>query len=292
MDFHLGVSDLVRQRVSTRAYDGQPLEPELQAELARACAQTTKGLLGERASFCLVDKPAARGQKLKVTDFGFITGPRSFLTGTVTRSARAYESYAYLLEHLVLKATDLGLQTCWLGYFHPEYFPQNQPGPDEVFPAVVIVGHGADSWKGRLVRRVVRAAHRREWTSLFFQSDFRSPLSPEACGLYAQALELVRLAPSAGNTQPWRVVRDAREGIFHFYMKPVKKSYQSRHLHEVDIGIAVCHFELGARELGGTGRWVVSDPGLAKPETDLDYRWTWVGEVKEDPAAGPSLSGP
>lgn len=292
MDFQLPVSELVRKRVSTRAYDGRALGLELQAALDKACARMTRGLLGERAVFRLVDKPMVQGQKLKVTDYGFITGPRSFLTGTVTRSLRAFESYAYLLEHLVLKATDMGLQTCWLGYFHQDYFPENRPAPNEVFPAVVIVGHGADTWKGRLVRTVVRAAHRRDWASLFFQPDFRAPLSPETCGPYAQALELVRLAPSTGNTQPWRVVQGAREGTFHFYMKPVKKSYQSRHLHEVDIGIALCHFELGARELGRTGRWVVSDPELAKPETDLDYRWTWVGEVQEDPMSGPGLSGP
>jgi nitroreductase len=292
MDFNHSVSELVRKRVSTRAYDGHALEPGVQAYLDKACAGLTLGLLGERASFRLVDKPLVRGQKLKVTDYGFITGPRSFLMGVVTRSPRAFESYAYLLEHLVLKATDLDLQTCWLGYFHQDYFPENRPGPDEVFPAVVIVGHGADQWKGRLVRTLVRAAHRRDWTSLFFRSDFRTPLSPEACGPYAPALELVRLAPSAGNTQPWRVVLGDPAGSFHFYMKPVKKSYQSRHLHEVDIGIALCHFELGARELGLTGRWVVSDPGLPKPETDLDYRWTWLGGAPEGQPAGPGLSGP
>jgi len=278
MNFRFPVSDLARQRVSTRAYDGRPLEPEVQAELTRACAETTKGLLGERAAFSLVDKPAAQGQRLKFTDYGFITGPRTFLTGVVIRSARAYESYGYLLERLALKATDLGLQTCWVGYFHPEYFPQNQPGPDEVFPAVVIVGHGADSWKGRLVRTFVRATHRQEWDSLFFRSDFRSPLSPAECGPYAQALELVRLAPSAGNTQPWRVVQGAGKETFHFYLKPVKRSYQSRHLHEVDIGIALCHFELGARERGLSGRWVVGEPSLSRPEPDLDYRLTWAGD--------------
>ena len=45
-----------------------------------------------------------------------------------------------------------------------------------------------------------------------------------------------------------------------------------------DIGIAMCHFELTARELGLCGEWVFEDPGLVLPDELTEYTVTWRGE--------------
>ena len=80
------------------------------------------------------------------------------------------------------------------------------------------------------------------------------------------------MAPSATNKQPWRIVR--RGDDWHFYLVRTKgygkgspwfKLLRIADLQRVDLGIAMCHFELVARESGRDGRWVVEDPGLALP---------------------------
>jgi hypothetical protein len=48
-------------------------------------------------------------------------------------------------------------------------------------------------------------------------------------------------------------------------------------LQRIDIGIAMCHFELSAMELGLQGQWVLADPGLqALPEL-TEYIVSWIG---------------
>jgi hypothetical protein len=42
-----------------------------------------------------------------------------------------------------------------------------------------------------------------------------------------------------------------------------------------DIGIAKCHFELTAKELGLKGKWAKEDIGMVD---GLEYICTWVGE--------------
>ena len=53
------------------------------------------------------------------------------------------------------------------------------------------------------------------FSSLFHKDDFYTPLTKKDAGIYSDALEAVRLAPSSLNCQPWRVVLND-EGL-HFY---------------------------------------------------------------------------
>jgi len=41
------------------------------------------------------------------------------------------------------------------------------------------------------------------------------------------------------------------------------------------MGIAMCHFELAAREAGLGGAWVAADPGIATPQSGIEYIATW-----------------
>jgi hypothetical protein len=46
-------------------------------------------------------------------------------------------------------------------------------------------------------------------------------------------------------------------------------------LQRVDMGIAMCHFEMAAGELGLKGRWDIKDPKIEKPDTLCEYTATW-----------------
>ncbi len=70
---------------------------------------------------------------------------------------------------------------------------------------------------------------------------------------------MTRLAPSAGNAQPWRILK-TNEG-YDFYALP-KKFYDNMKDKRVDFtyndmgGIAKLHFELVAKKYGLKGKWV------------------------------------
>jgi hypothetical protein len=159
------------------------------------------------------------------------------------------------------------------------------PRPGELIPAVTAVGYIAEKprWFETLIRQRAGADRRLPWESLFLDSGFGAPLEREAAGDYATPLEMVRLAPSASNKQPWRIVRDGER--WHFYLRRTP-GYRERTLvrlftvadmQRIDMGIAMCHFELAARELGLEGGWASHEPGIQTPDELTEYTASWVG---------------
>ena len=191
------------------------------------------------------------------------------------------------MEMIVLHATDLGLGTCWLGgSFTRSGFAAKIGARDgEVVPAVTAVGYIAERPRAldSMIRRSARSDKRLPWQSLFFEASFSTPLSKERAGAYSAPLEMVRLGPSASNKQPWRVVRLG--GSWHFYLARTKgygqgrlrKSWANADMQRLDMGIAMCHFEQTARELGLEGRWVIDEPDIAGLDELTEYTASWIG---------------
>ena len=95
-------------------------------------------------------------------------------------------------------------------------------------------------------------------------------------GKYAAVLDCVRFGPSASNNQPWRIVRQSSQSAFHFYLKRTwgYDKFNARiDLQRVDIGIAMCHFELAVRDIGLTGRWAGANPGLETGTAEYIISW-------------------
>jgi hypothetical protein len=133
----------------------------------------------------------------------------------------------------------------------------------------------------RFFRRIVGSATRLPWERLFFISSFDSPLSKNEAGAFAAPLEMVRIGPSASNKQPWRIVRDGSD--WHFFMQRTK-GYRTQiaarvlglaDIQRIDMGIAMCHFELSARELGLQGGWLMRKPAIAMPDDTTEYTASW-----------------
>ena len=191
------------------------------------------------------------------------------------------------MEAVVLCATDLGLGTCWLGgnFTKSSFSGKIRASGDEIVPAVVSMGYAAKGIRTRdRLRQAVKADTRLPWEVLFFRSSTGLPLSREDAGSYATPLAMTRLAPSSHNYQPWRVVQDG--SCYHFYLQRTRgygpgtltfTLLGMADLQRIDIGIAMCHFELTARELGLAGKWVVQESTLRKQSEAVEYVATWVG---------------
>lgn len=65
---------------------------------------------------------------------------------------------------------------------------------------------------------------------------------------------------------------------YHFHMKEdmaYNTAFKNIRIQNLDMGIAMCHFELAAVELGLKGVWKMEKPVLAAG--DLVYIVSWVG---------------
>ena len=95
-------------------------------------------------------------------------------------------------------------------------------------------------------------------------------------------LEMVRKAPSASNKQPWRIIKD--QNTWHFYLMRTPGYLDNRYLkimkiedlQRVDMGIAMCHFELTTRELGLPGDWTILKSRVDQPGPVGEYLVSWV----------------
>lgn len=277
LTYDRSVRELIRVRQSARTHTGQALSPDTAARLNDACRQLDRGLAGESARFALVEKPFVKGAKVRLGNYGLQKNPRYFFAGAVQKSDLTRQSYGYLMEQLVLKATELGLGTCWIGFFDRKFFADFPVADDEIFPATCTVGHPADR---RLFEKISRAAvgadKRKNWQTLFFENDFSTPLAVTNDAPHREILEMVRLAPSSGNSQPWRIVKDNKVPAWHFFMKKVRSIYFNAGLHHIDLGIAMCHFELTAGELGLSGKWRHAAPDISGLPENTFYTMSWV----------------
>jgi nitroreductase len=284
--FSQPIVDLIRRRTSCRTYLEQLIEPGLRSQITDFAASLGPGPMGGAARFELIAADPGDSASLRqLGTYGFIRGATAYLVGATQDGEEKLEDFGFLMEKLVLFTTDLGLGTCWLGgTFTKSSFAQRIHAlPDELIPAVTPVGYCAPTRRPveRLIRNSAGSDQRLPVERLFFDGQFELPLPLSSAGDYALPLEMVRLAPSASNRQPWRIVRD--EAGWHFYLQRtpgyrdsmLNRLFNQADLQRVDLGIAMCHFELTARELGLAGEWLQAAPGIILPEELTSYIATW-----------------
>lgn len=141
----------------------------------------------------------------------------------------------FRFEQVVLKAWQLGLGTCWIAAtFKGSTFEDENIWPDgEKLRVICPVGTPAkQSLMEKVTRLSLGSKKRRPFAELFYDWDFEHSLSPK--NRFDLALEMMRLAPSSTNSQPWRAV--VADDTVHFYYKPQSKSSV------LDCGIGICHF--------------------------------------------------
>jgi hypothetical protein len=284
----ISVVDSMKLRFSCRTYSGDALGEADAARLAEAAEAMRTGPFGSRLRFQLVAAAAGdEGALKRLGTYGTIRGPAGFLIGAAERGPMYLEDYGWAMEHLILEATRIGLGTCWIGGFFTRgtFARRIRVSRRERIPAVASVGRigNRDKAQDGVIRRTAGGSRRKPWQGLFLDGEFGRSLAPEEAGPWATALEMVRLAPSASNRQPWRVVRSGSSWHFFIHRTPGYPPGIGRvlmgieDLQRVDSGIALCHFELAAREAGLGGRWVVKRPALALPDEFTEYSATWEG---------------
>ncbi|MFX1287072.1 MAG: nitroreductase family protein [Promethearchaeota archaeon] len=287
--FSKSIIDIIKERTSWRTYINRLLEENTKEKILEILhLKDFRSPFSGNARECrfeLISIPEFdTEEKKKIGTYGIIKGAQEFIVGATKKADYYRENYGYLLEAIVLAATDLGLGTCWLGgSFNKSLFSKKiDCKTNEIVPAITPIGYQAEKRRRNenYIRSFIKADTRYSWDKLFFERDFSNSLSQKKAGKYETLLEMVRLGPSAGNKQPWRLVKEEDEENFHFYVKyskSLKNKAYNQFVH-LDIGIAICHFDLTAKEIGLMGRWEFVKPNIQKSD-ELVYVISWIGEL-------------
>jgi hypothetical protein len=265
--------DTIMERCSVRSYAGKALSPDQSAFLERAFAEAVASCpYGNRPRFMLAgpgfvqeDGTGNTPTSFKIGTYGLIKNPPAFIIGAVSAGPGAVIDYGYALEGIILAATAAGLGTCWLGGTFDRTATKDlvslQEG--ELIPAISPVGVPAvkRSLTERTMRFIAGSDSRKPWDQLFFDGQPGKPLAKADAGAWAPVLEAVRMGPSASNKQPWRILREGPARFSLLFAED--RAYNTAlgiPIQELDLGIAMRHFELAARACGLPGQWLKDSP--------------------------------
>ncbi len=280
MKFNTSVTELIKKRSSRRSFNGVEIDEDIRTKLSDFISEIGDAPFGTKVRFHLITAEFPKNGKVPGT-YGFIKGAKNFIVGEMKRSKMNLEDFGYLFESVILYATELGLGTCWMGgSLNRTLFAEKIGLSDGFFiPAISPLGyyvekrHGVDT----VVRFIAGSKNRKPWDDLFFNGDFSKPLNKSEAGDYSTPIEMVRLAPSAGNRQSWRIVKDKNN--YHFLLhhsRRYDKMLKGSDIQRLDIGIAMCHFEQSALELGLKGKWEIMEVDFGSLPEKTDYIVSWI----------------
>lgn len=276
MKFQKSAIELMQTRTSSRTYDGNQID----SELLRKLNETIDSINQEasiKVKFLITGKgDSDNNDNKKMGTYGVISGAMTFIIGLLDKSETDAVEFGYLFEKIILTATDLGLQTCWLGgtFNRNDFVEKANVGENEIIAIISPVG--IKNAKSKIVEKAMRAVagsdHRKSWNELFFNGESSKPLTKEEAGDYSVPLEMVRLAPSASNKQPWRIIKTSY-GYDFFLSRTKGYGALGFDMQKNDLGIAKCHFELATVELGLKGRW--ESMSYIPVAAEWEYITTW-----------------
>ncbi|MBN2840157.1 MAG: nitroreductase [Coriobacteriia bacterium] len=245
--------DAARRRRSRRSYTERPVSSADLDTLERL-ARDFRPWTGARVEL-VREAPAGLFMGI-VGAYGGVSGASSAFV-FVGSAGAAPEAVGFTGEALVLEATALGLDTCWVGgLFSAEHAASAlNAGADERVYAVSPVGHAAPevTLKERVIFGAGRAKRRRPLEEIAPGSGGR----PEWASAAARS---ATVAPSAMNRQPWRFRFDERGLVVGFDGADTPRISK-----RLDCGIAMLHAELAVALCGVAGSWeTLPSPDVAR----------------------------
>lgn len=256
----MNIIEAIKERRSVRSFDGNGLSDAQKAELNKAIEESFSPFGGE-VTIRLKEFDLKEGYK--PSTYGMIKGAEDFfLLATGSDEASALTT-GFRFEQVVLKAWEMGLGTCWIAAtFKGSDFDRGEIWPDgEELKIICPVGVAIKpTMKEKLTRMTLGSKNRKPFDELFFYGDFKHAVPED--NRFREALEMLRVAPSSTNSQPWRALVDGDS--VHFYYKP--KSEAS----VLDCGIGICHFYLTEQFHGREGSFV-KESGVPTPPEDWKY---------------------
>ena len=210
------IRDVMKARHSVRTFPDKTIPPEIRTQLdAAAAALNKEGALHMQIFY---DEPDCYDSLM--AHYGKIVNCRNYLVLAGKKAADLEERCGFYGEKIVLKAQELGLNTCWTALSHGKSKAVLGAGEKEVI--VIALGYGKTQGSPRKSKTAEQVSN--------ITAD-----SPE---WFQRGVEAALLAPTAVNQQKFFFTLSggkvlARPGRIGPCLK-------------IDLGIVKCHFELAA----------------------------------------------
>lgn len=211
------ILEAMKQRHSVRQYTEKPIDNEvlkaLQTEI-ETCNQES-GLSIQ----LITNEPKAFDSFM--AHYGKFSGVTNYIALVGKKSNVLDELCGYYGERLVLKAQQLGLNTCWVAMTYKKIPGTFEVNKGEKLTVVISLGYG----------KTQGAEHKSK------PMDAVSNIHPDSPEWFKQGVEAALLAPTAMNQQKFMLVYEDGK-----VTATAGKGFYSK----IDLGIVKCHFEVGA----------------------------------------------
>ena len=220
------LEEAIRTRHSVRQYIEKPIEAEKIQQLQDLIDECNRE--GNLHIQLVTEEPAAFASG--IAKYSKFLGVRNYIVMICKKGDDV--KLGYYGEKVVLMAQTLGLNTCWVGLSYRKQPDHYKVEDDETLVCVVSLGYGTTQGVQHPQKRTVADVTDDQRTT-----DHGKPF-PE---WFVQGTEAALLAPTAVNQQKFvfilhdgnKVEAQKRFAIFASYAP-------------IDLGIAQCHFEIGA----------------------------------------------
>jgi nitroreductase len=234
------------KRTSVRTFNGESLKPEHQ-ELLINYLDTKENLVGVFGTEIKVQMLIPTDDEFKsVATYGTIKHAPIYLAICCKKTWESMVDCGFIIENLVLFLTSLGIGSCWLGgtFKRQQLSLVTELEKDEFIPILLPIGYEnlAKSFTDKAIRAIAKSHSREPFDSRFFMNTFEERIVDQEL---VDQLDFVKVAPSASNKQPWRLV--VTEGHVDFYLVRTanygldKLGYD---IQMIDMGIALAHYNL------------------------------------------------
>lgn len=167
------ISEIIRKRYSCRSFSDEFVEDAILKKLSLLADETQPGPFGGKPRFQIIGTNALDPRKWKkLGTYGVIKNARLYLAGIMKRDCLELD-YGYVKECLILKATEMGLGTCWLGgtFSSGGFALASALKQDEILATVSPLGYAAESksMTERIMRRLAGSDQRKSWSNIFYR---------------------------------------------------------------------------------------------------------------------------
>ena len=281
--------EAIQQRRSIRNYSDKPIPQEIIDKINEYInsKELMSGPFGIRFKIVVLQKKMGDAPGT----YGYIKNAPAVLAGVANYEKYTLFELAFVFHRLVLYLVSQGLQTCWVGasFKHDDIVEAGGVEENEIVPAIAFFGYQKVNENGKrqkhtfekIMLRGLKPHNRHPFEEFGCLHDFSTPLTEETAGIFAEALNIAKLAPSAQNKQSWRVVVDD-DSTIHFYvekqlMHMVGKGFRKYACppEYIENGIFACHFAIYMKDKGIDGHFVIADPNIPLPTNNHEYMVSW-----------------
>ena len=245
----MDIMTAIETRISCRAFTEQRIDQVIFDALANEIA----AINDEADLHFQLYGPRDDGSVIDMNRKMFSGEPAAYAALVAKKGPIPEEQLGYYGERLVLKATQLGLGSCWVASTYDKMTTRVELGEGEVLHDVIPLGYRPA--KMPLVQRTIRGSIRAR--SKQNRDLFQGPWPLEQAPTWIQAaIQAVQIGPSAVNEQPVVFTMASDSSPLKATLPHVKSGMEY-----TDLGIAKLHFQLATEANGMRGTWEWGEGG-------------------------------